>query len=452
MRAAFSILFTCLINFSFGQKLSKEQVIHDLDILVNSIEKYNPALNDYNSDFSLKSRKILSSVSDSITIINHFSLISQICAFSNEGHFNLGNWEDDVHKGFLNNSYSYLPIKIKVISGEIFIINTYAENEKMKQFDKILSINGKLSAEILEKLFSHIPSDGHITSNLEHKVSSGFSWMYYLFVEQANSFDIEYESYNNNTEIKKTTIQAFTRAKQIENAKLKSLKNQQTQDIKKSIDDFYKLEINNKYANLTLKTFDHRLINQYKLEPNKLYSEIFAKIKDAGLENLIIDLRNNTGGRNEFADDMIPFILKTKPEKYLKKTISWKGKEKNYKFPKKNKLTYTGNIFVLTNGLTYSAGASLARHLKEYGNALIIGEETGTRYEGFAAGSAEYINLPNSNIKIGIPRYHIKYPTSQKQLTKNRGLIPDFILIEKISDIKEGNDISFKKVIEIINE
>jgi hypothetical protein len=72
--------------------------------------------------------------------------------------------------------------------------------------------------------------------------------------------------------------------------------------------------------------------------------------------------------------------------------------------------------------------------LREYGGATVVGEETGTRYEGFVAGSQETITLPHSRLQIGIPRYVNTYPGSEIQVSENRGLIPD---LEKELTIKE---------------
>ena len=108
---------------------------------------------------------------------------------------------------------------------------------------------------------------------------------------------------------------------------------------------------------------------------------------------------------------MVPYILKDdRTAPYLKKTISWEGKTKTYKFPKRAKLAFSGQVFVLVDGRTFSDGNTLARYFHAFADATIIGEETGTRYEGFAAGSSHHITLTHTGLDIGIPRYHILFP------------------------------------------
>ncbi len=431
--------------------MPQEKVIEDANFLISNIEKFNPALYRYNPDFIFQSSKIISSITDSLTLLQYFSFVSQICACSNEGHFQIGNWKDVVHRGFLDNSYRYLPFKMKVLSGEIIVLANFTRDSVLNSYDKVLSINGISSADILDVLYKHVPSDGHIMSNLEQKVSTGFSWMYYLFVEQPSIFDIEFQSYGSD-HVQSISVQALTRAEQIENLKMKADERRKGSTASKSINEFYELNINESYAYLMLKSFNHRLVDRYKLKPKKLYADIFGKLNDANVKKLIIDLRNNTGGRNVFADEMISFILKGNAGSYLKSTISWNGKRKSYKLPKRSKHVYSGDIVVLTNGSTYSAAASLARYLREYGNAYVIGEETGSRYEGYVAGSTEFISLPNSAIQIGIPRYLTYYPDSNKQSSRNRGLIPDLIVRQNVNDLKENNDRVLNVAIDFVSQ
>ena len=80
------ILVTALIFCFFnarGQNLSKSAVVEDLNILVNSITKYNSALKTYNPDFQSKTNKIITNVSSDLSLIDHFKKISEICALSN---------------------------------------------------------------------------------------------------------------------------------------------------------------------------------------------------------------------------------------------------------------------------------------------------------------------------------------------------------------------------------
>jgi len=92
------------------------------------------------------------------------------------------------------------------------------------------------------------------------------------------------------------------------------------------------------------------------------------------------------------------------------------------------------------------------KRLKEYGEAIFIGEETGTCYEGFAAGSKQYVTLKNAQFRIGIPRYHITFDQSKKQITSNRGLLPDYEIEPIIQDLLEEKDLYMAKAMELTHK
>ena len=302
------------------------------------------------------------------------------------------------------------------------------------------------SSDILNTLYKSIPADGDIRTYIDRKIELGFSWLFYLYVFRSENFSIE--TINREGKTKVTKIQALYRDKQIENfSKYYPEKSTKTEELS----PFHTLDFNGNFAVLALPTFSYNKIKELNLKSKRFYKDIFKEIDQREIEHLIVDLRGNTGGRNEFADDMVSFIRKPKIEiPFLKRTQSWEGRTRTYKVPRRSRFAFSGKIYVLVDGLTYSAANTLARYLFELANAEIIGEETGTRFEGFAAGSKQAVVLNNSKIRIGIPRYHIYFPESSKQKTVNRGLLPKHVVKYSISDYELGNDLHMKMALSLI--
>ena len=431
------------------QNLDKQSVLEDFNFLRNNIEKYNPALSTNSPDFKMLSEEVVKRIKDdSVSIFDYFKGVTRICALAKEGHLSLGSWNDTIHKGITKNKIAYLPIKVKLYHDKIIVHKDYSNERLLTEGDVITAINGEESDIILEKLVELIPSDGNIRTYAIRKIEEGFSWLYLLYIDQLDAFQIEYLDENNIKRI--ITIKALTRSEQVTNYHEYFREENQIDKIKNM--GFYSLVYDSTYAKLTIPSFDYNRVNKFGIKSKKLYKDIFTQLYDKQINNLIIDLRNNSGGRNEFADHMVPFLMKElRNNRFLKKTISWEGKERIYRLPKKSKVSFRGRIYALVNGKTFSSASSLARFLKEYGNAIVIGSETGTRYEGFAAGSKKYIRLPNSQIQIGIPRYHILYPKSIKQETKDRGVIPDYEILYDFEDDINGPDLHLEKAINLIN-
>ncbi len=437
-------MLTLLTSASVAQTYTDSEVKEDLQYLIGSIEEFVPALYRYNPDFKEKADAIVRAVENDMSVLAYFSSVSKIVSLANEGHFNLGDWADVAHKGFVDNTYKYMPLSVKVIGDRMFVWINSANSEELQRGDEILSINGRASADIIASMLPYIPSDGHIETYQLKSLTMGFPWMYYLYVEQPETFAIEYKRQGQHSTV---TVEALTREGWMTNyQRRKPAATEEEPDVRQ----VYEWEIKESLAVLKLKDFSRSLVEKYDLEASKLYKEIFGQLQTAQVSNLIIDLRDNTGGRNEFADDLIPFIMKEAGKGLFKTTESWKGKKKDYSLPKIDKLAFKGNIYALVNGRTYSAGAEVARYLKEYGKAVIIGEETGTRYEGFAAGSTQSIVLPNSDIRIGIPRYHLGFPPSSSQKTSNRGLLPDHEVSYTIEDLMNEKDLEMEVALGLI--
>lgn len=448
MKKLVFLIFLLSQNLIEAQTISKKEAIEDLELLKKSIEDFNPALPHYHPEFASQSDQLIQTISeDAVSMLELYTSASTICAFANEGHFKVGNRNDAFNKGILNNEKGYLPIQVKIVSGQLWVYGDFSNEQLLKRGERIMTINGIQSNDILNRFLELTPSDGNIETYAYRKIEDKFSLLFYFHIEQSDAFTISLLDENQNE--RTITIQALVTSDQIGNIK-KYYPKEDTPTAK--TEGFYELKLESTYAYLKLPSFDFRRVNKYEVKSKKLYKAIFQELRDKRVGHLIIDLRDNTGGRNEFADDIVPYVLKDIPDhSFLKKTISWSGKTKTYKLPKPSELVFKGQIYVLVNGKTFSAGSTLARYLKEYGNAICIGTETGTRYEGFAAGSEHRVVLPNSKITIDIPRYHIRFPQSTKQQTINRGLLPDHEIELNFDVYTTKRDPYLEKAISLIN-
>ncbi len=447
MQSLFIGLLLLISVFCQAQTFSSEQAIADLTFLQEKILENNPGIPVYTPDFQQTSDAVIQSVSGELTAFELFQKICQMAALSNEGHYELGTRDDIVHDAIFNQAAPFLPIAIKVVDNKLYVWGDFTEKGYFERGDQILSINGRTDRELIDRMKKHVPTDGQIETYPLLKISSNFPSYYYYYIERPKAFVVEYISAQEKV-TKKDTLQALSTAERVVNYKSRY----QPEKKEASIDDFYTLEWGSNYGILTLKSFDYRLIEKYDLKAKTFYKEVFSEIKAKQIEHLIIDLRNNTGGRKMFGDQIVPFTRKKELSvPFLIQSVSWKGKKRTRKIPKRDRLAFEGKIYVLTNGLTYSVAAIIARHLKEFADATIIGEEGGSRYEGFVAGSSRYAHLPNSQIRVGIPCYQQHFPPSQYQKVKNRGLLPDIVISPSLEDWLGKKDPVLDAALKLIN-
>ncbi|HJR99399.1 MAG TPA: S41 family peptidase, partial [Flavobacterium sp.] len=214
---------------------------------------------------------------------------------------------------------------------------------------------------------------------------------------------------------------------------------------------------------------------------SKFYKESFAEIKKKNTKIVIIDLRNNGGGRlNEIvnlytylADSSFVFLKKSEvvsiarlhngayfnkgsvPVKILKGIFSpfvyaylflnvHKDKDgKNYfatnnKPHKINKNAFDGKLYVLINGGSFSASSIISSNLKGTQRATFVGEETGGDYNGTVAGFMPIITLPHSKLKVRMGLMGITPYYQTKVL--GHGIFPDVTITPSLEDQINGRD------------
>lgn len=151
---------------------------------------------------------------------------------------------------------------------------------------------------------------------------------------------------------------------------------------------------------------------------------------DKNISNLIIDLRNNTGGYLNAAYDVSELFLK-------KGKVIYQLKDRNNKITKftakSGEYRHFNNIIVLINGSTASASEILALALKESANAKIVGTKS------YGKGTVQ----ETSKLKSGsMVKYTTAYWLSPEGNSINKtGITPDYKI--------DGEEGQLKKAIEI---
>lgn len=151
---------------------------------------------------------------------------------------------------------------------------------------------------------------------------------------------------------------------------------------------------------------------------------------DKNISNLIIDLRNNTGGYLNAAYDVSELFLK-------KGKVIYQLKDRNNKITKftakSGEYRHFNNIIVIINGSTASASEILALALKESANAKIVGTKS------YGKGTVQ----ETSKLKSGsMVKYTTAYWLSPKGNSINKtGITPDYKI--------DGEEGQLKKAIEI---
>ena len=214
---------------------------------------------------------------------------------------------------------------------------------------------------------------------------------------------------------------------------------------------------------------------------NEFLEKSFNKIKSKKINEIIFDLRGNTGGAMQY--EIMSYLLDEgtnlgnyiveKPRKaiesvYIKKmtpdfvkhrkaTKIQKRLQRKNKFDNGQTLVegvtkdqrYSGKIIVITDEGTFSSAAMLACHLKTLCGAKIIGRPSGGSFYAGNAGSLK-LHLPKSKLNLFINpntfRSHLK-PVDDPQKIKQ----PDIYIDTKIVDRKKRDEFYLKAALKAFN-
>lgn len=157
---------------------------------------------------------------------------------------------------------------------------------------------------------------------------------------------------------------------------------------------FVSYEINGE-KNAAVLTLDSCTYND---EYKNTVREMFKEIKERGITNAAVDLRNNGGGNSLVANEFIRYL---DVESYKEWACDWRlgwlmvnipqSEVQNDKY---EDLLFKGNLYLLTSTSSFSSAMCFAQYVKDNGIGTIIGEPCGNAPDSY--GDITAFKLPNT--------------------------------------------------------
>ncbi|MDC3077277.1 carboxy terminal-processing peptidase [Flavobacteriales bacterium] len=172
------------------------------------------------------------------------------------------------------------------------------------------------------------------------------------------------------------------------------------------------------------------------------------KLKNNGMQGLILDLRNNGGGSLQTVVDMTGLFIEKGPVVQVKSI----GNRKKVLYDRNPEIVWDGPLVVLINEMSASASEILAAALQDYKRAVIIGSE-----KSFGKGTVQNIIdlnkfISNSNFDMGAIKittdkfYRINGESVQLEGVKSDVVIPDSYMHIFNGERDEKNPLQWDKI------
>ena len=469
-------------NQHLGNLLSSNQLKEDYFLLRSVLEEGHAGLYAHRNktEIDTKFEDIFNKLDTSSTLMKFYEIIADFIDFIADGHTSVT--VDSKIRDYVKNEIGIFPIKPVFVDRRFYVYKNFSRDESISVGTEILKINDISINEIIEKLLSFVYIDGFGIERKFRSLEKNFSCLFPLIFGVKNNFEIEYR-------VKET--------KEIRKTKLDAITINETKAIheKRFLEDFnaplnsFTVHSDLKTAILKIGTFNSGK-TMAKITGIKKYAEedkfpsflksAFRGFKEEKIEKLILDLRGNGGGRDDYGALLYSYLtenefqyydtlylkkkkfdfFKTTNNKSLNFILKLIKKEETdygyriynpffmpplYKTHKKQKDAFEGDVFVLIDGGSFSAACEFCTICHRFQRVKFVGEETRGTYIGNTSGLMASVHLPHSKLIIRIPLFRYVMPVSQEN--NHRGIKPDYEISPSIDDISKGIDTALEYVL-----
>ena len=444
------------------QMFSPEQLRLDLFQLRTVLENVHPGLYRFESKERWDARfdSLSATLHHPMTDIEYYRILVKLISQVRCGHTNIAV-SSAYHREVFSGSANF-PFMVRVVNKNLFTYHNLSDENNIPDGSQIMTINGRSYEDIINLFYPAVRADGYIETARYQKLGKYFSYFYATLIGYPESFTITYIAPGDQRE-KETTLQAKP---DMEKGSL----HWERYDSKVPQTDL----MNSPLASHINKREDYAILKIDRFftrggEPGDLfenfYDSLFTQLSKQNIGNLILDLRGNGGGIDDLSSLLYAYLVDEPFTWYRSmhvKNLNYDAYTSDYTYNtyeyaqdkagdiwvtngdflllphQTSSPTFYGDVFVLVDGLTFSAGSILAAYLKSSGRAEIIGEESGGFSNAVTGGRTVSFQLVNTGIQFFIPPlqtfFELELPES------DRGVLPDYPVTPSIMDIVENND------------
>ncbi|MCX6315952.1 MAG: S41 family peptidase [Bacteroidetes bacterium] len=454
-----------------AEKIDRQDAIYDIKFFRELLDDAHPSLHEYISTQRLNTifDSIMASVPDKLPLRELFHKLTFITNEIGCSHTTtqLPASIDDT----LFNRKLFFPFPTILIENKLYINS----DQTLDHGTQILTVNGRSATSLLDSLALYNSVDGFHRQTQKEAAAADFAYEYYMRFGCPDKFELVTREKDGKAEthiFEPVTLREW-------NERFDARYYFDAEDVT------YHFRINEekKYAVLRIADFNLGSDNSEAAFEHFLKNNFQLLSFRKDVKDLIIDLRENTGGWlyncfllnsylspkpfDEYQDvttriSTIPYksylvettgtydtaeIRESLEEEFLARTSN------GYRIPdsliKKwapDKYRFTGRVYIITNHAVSSAASYFTWMAQTYSDAKVVGVETsGGTYNSNGFHMLKY-QLPQTFIRIRFPYARLQYHSDRSG--RGRGVLPDYVKPDSDESFSENEDLQIKFIID----
>jgi Peptidase family S41 len=393
------------VNICFAQmELTHQQAMEDIDYYVRTMRAshYDPAHYISKAGYDARIKEIKSEIGDSIGLKDFVFLFYEVTALLNDAHstpqFGQPSLQEELKKE------QFFPYKLVHDKHKVYAPRPLAKAVGIPAGTEITDINGQQVSALFEQVQQRIAGLPPFRAAASERLMA-----YFFFLKDIKPpFVLHYK--DEKGMMQQATVNTGVTLKKALSATMPHIVKPYDSDI-----------LANKLGYVDVRSLSGDIATF-----RSFLDTCFLNFKKAGIHDVAIDLRQNSGGNTLLGDLLFSYITN---KKYQWGKKSWRISEvyKNYlkadddtnapylkhpdgsiwvsgdgclpqESPFKNDRKFEGNVFFITGSFTFSSAMAMADVVKVYKLGTIIGQPTGENVQDF--GEAFVITLPHSKMRI----------------------------------------------------
>ena len=469
-------------NYSPTKKYALQQLQEDYALLRKILEKKHPSLYWYTGKDSMDGYfdQYYRAISDSMTEQQFgWKIIAPLTDKIHCGHTSFGMSRPYI-RWANNKKFASFPLLLKCWKDTMAV--TASLNRKDSIFKRgtlITAINGISYATLVKTLFGYMTEDG-IANNVNYiRLSNNFPFYHRNVFGISKEYRVDYTDSAGKAQTANIPLFEFTKdsiQKRIPVSGLVKKTRPEKKQLRLHEARSMAIDTANNTAVITLNTFSTGNLRTF-------FRRSFRFIRKTGISSVVFDIRSNGGGKINLSTLLTKYVTRTpfrvadtafavaktlRPyTRYIKgKFINNVGLflltkkrgdglyhfglwERKFYQPKKIN-HFGGDLYILTNGLTFSASALFCNAVKGQPGINLVGEETGGGAYGNNGIMIPDITLPNTRLRVRLPLFRlVQYKHGIKD---GRGILPDIPVGTNYEALVKGFDKKMQVVMEMIRK